>query len=171
MNILYDIFDLVDFPVIVTDSNMMILYKNHHAARYFGKIRKKSKITKYMISGNADIDFLVTHELEIDSGTPIKRALVICHEAYRILMFMPCLQFDNHREIVKTLNERFDGDIFKLYMADYKYYAEYKDPLCSGKRKISERGFDELFSLLHSQKTDSAPGKQRDWILQRLSKT
>ena len=76
MNISCDIFELADFPVVTTDKDFVILYKNKIATDAFGRLRKRSKINRYFINtNNCDISSPNACELEIETGTQIKRAL------------------------------------------------------------------------------------------------
>ena len=77
MNILYDIFELADFPVVITDKNFVITYKNGLAAKLFCGFRRRSKISRYFRNFKNEVDFSVINELDIETGTQFMRALVL----------------------------------------------------------------------------------------------
>ncbi len=122
MNISYDIFDLVDFPVVITDKNFIIIYKNNIACEYFGKLRKRSKITRYLADSTKNTDFSVISEAEFETGTLIKRALVFSKNDFIAFFFLSAMQFDGYIAVSEHIREKFAGESFralglKLYCA------------------------------------------------------
>ena len=146
MNISYDIFELMDFPLAVTDGGFNIVYKNRSAKRYLGKLRKGSKITKYMSCQSGDIDLTSIKETEFDTGTPIKRALVFCSRGAFVFTFMPCMQFEGYRQISEYIRENFPGDILDFFISSYaeSRYPEFK---CAN---VPSRVYADLLKLMQS---------------------
>ena len=143
MNISYDIFELMDFPIAVTDGDFNIVYKNRSAKRCLGKLRKGSKITKYMSCQSGDIDLTSIKETEFDTGTPIKRALVFCSRGAFVFTFMPCMQFEGYRQISEYIRENFPGDILDFFISSYAE-SRYPEVKCAN---VPSRVYADLLKL------------------------
>lgn len=155
MNISYDIFELSDFPIAITDGSFNIVYKNHSAKRYLGKLRKGSKITKYMSCQSGNIDLTSIKETEFNTGTPIKRALVFCSHGAFVFMFMPCMQFEEYRHISKYICENSHGDILDFFINSYteSHYPEVK---CAN---VPSRVYTDLLKIMQSLDEHAGPTK------------
>ncbi len=121
----YDIFDLADFPVIVTNRNFVIEYKNTMAVPFFSSFRKGSKITRHTpyLDENTDISKLC--EIEFTTGMQYKRALVFCHEPDSVFfVFLSSLQFERSGLIMERLKNAYNGNFFDFHIAAYNAYLE-----------------------------------------------
>ena len=148
MNISYDIFDLVDFPVVITDKNFIITYKNNIACEYFGKLRKRSKITKYLSDYAKNTDFSVISEAEFETGTLIKRALVFEEKDFVIFFFLSAMQFDSYELLSEYIKEKFDGNCLNFYFLAYKEYLNLQEISNFEKANVPERTYADLLALI-----------------------
>ena len=148
MNISYDIFDLVDFPIVITDKDFIIIYKNHIACEYFGKLRKRSKITRYLSDYTNNADFSVNSEAEFETGTLIKRALVFLEKEYCIFLFLSAVQFENYDSIVPYIKEKFAGSFSDFYFSAYKEYLSLQAMTDFEKAHVPERTYADLLELI-----------------------
>ncbi len=148
MSISFDIFDLVDFPIIVTDKNFIITYKNNIACEYFGKLRKRSKITKHLTGFANDTDFSLNSEAEFETGTLIKRALVFAESDFVVFLFLSAIQFENYTAVAGYIKERFAGNFLGFYCSAYKEYSALQAMSDFEKANVPERTFADLLALI-----------------------
>ncbi len=148
MNTSFDIFDLVDFPIIVTDKNFIITYKNNIACEYFGKLRKRSKITKYLADFANDTDFSLNSEAEFETGTLIKRALVFSENDFVVFLFLSAIQFENYSAVADYIKERFAGSFLRFYLSAYKEYSALQAMSGFEKANVPERTYADLLALI-----------------------
>ncbi len=149
MNISYDIFNLVDFPVIITDKNFIITYKNNIACEYFGKLRKRSKITRYLADYALDLDLSVISEVEFETGTLIKRALVFAEKDCVLFFFLSAMQFESYSAVSEYIKETFSGNFLDFYFSAYKEYLNLQSMSNFEKANVPERTYADLLALIN----------------------
>ncbi len=148
MNILYDIFELTDCPVVITDKNFVIKYKNGLAAKLFCGFRKRSKISRYFRNFKNDVDFSITNELDIETGTQFMRALVLpIDENTLIFLFFTLFAFTDAKKLLSYVREKYLGDFIDFYCTACREYAEMQTRDGFAKHTIPERAYAELLSL------------------------
>ena len=151
MNISYDIFDLSDFPIVVTDESFIITYKNRLAAKFFGLMRKRSKITRYFRNFKNDIDFSIINELDIETGTHFMRALVLpLKNGAFAFLFFTIYSFTDTKNLVEYVREKYAGDFIDFYCSAYKNHLALEKSSFSARADSGERVFSELSLLLSS---------------------
>ncbi len=148
MTLSYDIFNLVDFPIIVTDKNFIIIYKNNTACEYFGKLRKRSKITKYLADFAKDMDFSVNSEAEFETGTLIKRALVFAESDFVVFLFLSAMQLENYAAVAGHIKERFAGNFLGFCFSAYREYSALQAMSAFEKANVPERAYADLLALI-----------------------
>ena len=149
MNVSYDIFDLSDFPIIVTDESFIITYKNRLATKFFGSMRKKSKITRYFRNFKNDIDFSIINELDIETGTHFMRALVLpLQKGAFVFLFFTMYPFADTRNLIDYVREKHSGDFIDFYCSAYRKHNELEKSPNFAKTSSGERVFSELAILL-----------------------
>ena len=149
MNISYDIFDLADFPIILTDRDFIIVYKNNLAAKFFGKLRKRSKIIKHFRNFKNDIDFSDINELDIETGTQFMRALVFpLEEEHFIFMFFTLYAFYDTNKILEYVRKHHAGNLLDFYFAAYREHKTLENASAFEKANVPERAYSELMHLL-----------------------
>ena len=151
MNISYDIFDVADFPIVLTDNNFIIIYKNRLAAKLFGTLRKRSKITRHIRNFKSDIDFSDISELNIETGTQFTRALVLhLGENLFVFSFLSIYAFTSKLELAEHIKSSFGGDFMSFFCTAYKEYAKFESMSKTERANVPERAFPELAFLLSS---------------------
>lgn len=149
MNILYDIFELADFPVVITDKNFVITYKNGLAAKLFCGFRRRSKISRYFRNFKNEVDFSVINELDIETGTQFMRALVLpTDENTLIFLFFTLLAFTDTAKFLAYVREKYSGDFIDFYCNACREYSEMQTCNRFVKHNIPERAYAELLSLM-----------------------
>lgn len=156
----YDILDLADFPIIVTNRNFVIQYKNTMAVPFFSSFRKGSKITRHTpyLDENTDVSKLC--EIEFTTGTHYKRALVFFHEPDSVFfIFLSSVQFEKSGFIIEHLRNAYNGNFFDFHIAAYNAYPQAQSlPALSSPNRL----FDDLLTLIDLQ--GSAPSFMRKEI-------
>ena len=151
MNISYDIFDLADFPVVLTDRNFIITYKNNLAAKLFGKLRKRSKIIRHFRNFNNSMDFSDINELDIETGTHFMRALVFpIEDNSLVFLFFTIYAFTDTKNLLEHVREYFAGNLLDFYCAAYSEYNSAEKASFYEKSVLSERAYSELMFLSSS---------------------
>ena len=149
MNISYDIFDVADFPIVLTDSNFIIIYKNRLAAKLFGTLRKRSKITRHIRNFKSDIDLSDINELNIETGTQFTRALVLhLGENLFVFSFLSIYAFTSKLELAEHIKSSFGGDFMSFFCTAYKEYAKFESMSKTERANVPERAFPELAKIL-----------------------
>ncbi len=149
MNISYDIFDIADCPVIITDKNFTIIYKNNLASKFFCGFRKKSKISRHFHNVKNDTDFSEINELDIETGTQFMRALVLpIDENILAFLFFSIYAFTDINKLISYVREHYSGNLMDFYCKAYREYEENVKYGSFAKRNISERAYAELLSLM-----------------------
>jgi len=148
MDISYDIFDLTDFPIIITDGDFIIKYKNRLASKLFGKLRKGSKITRYLRNFKKDIDFFNICELDIETGTQFMRALImpLNNEAFAFLFFT-VYAFTDFSKLSEFANNNFGENLLDLYCNAYRQYKSSEGSAGKEKSNVPERTISELMAM------------------------
>lgn len=122
--ICYDIFNLADFPIIITDRNFTIQYKNSIAKSFFSGFRKRSKMFLYTDNLDKDSDLSEPLEIEFSQGTQYKRALVFAYDENTVFfIFLSNLQFEFFPPIFERVKEDFGGNFLDFYISAYNTYA------------------------------------------------
>jgi hypothetical protein len=146
MNISYDIFELTDCPVIITDKDLVITYKNRLVTKLFCGFRKRSKISRYFRNFKNDVDFSDINELDIETGTQFMRALVLpIGENTLAFLFFTLYAFTDSKKLIEYVREKFSGNFIDFYCAACREFTESK----LATRNIPERAFSELLSLTY----------------------
>ncbi len=152
MSVSYDIFDLADFPIIVTDKDFIIKHKNSVAARFFPKFRKGSKIMRHAsdIGKNTDISSLC--EIDFQTGMQLKRALVFTHNSGDVFFaFLPRFQLEDGKKLIDRLKEVYDGNFLDFYISAYNDYKRLRAASVfeSSSNEPARLG-EDLLLLLHT---------------------
>lgn len=148
MNVSYDIFELADCPVVITDKNFVITYKNSLASKLFCGFRRRSKISRYFRNFKNDVDFSLINELDIETGTQFMRALVLpVSEDALVFLFFTLFTFTNSEKMLTYVREKYSGNFFDFYCSAFREYTEMCAPGGFAKHSIPERAFSELLSL------------------------
>ena len=151
MNITYDIFDLADIPIVVTDENFVITYKNHLAHKLFVNFRKRSKISKHFRNFKNDTDFSNISELDIETGTQFMRALAFSLENKSIVfLFLTLYSFVDSKKFLNHVREKFNGNIFDFYASAYNEHAMIEKMPPHERAKLPVRAYSELLFFLSS---------------------
>lgn len=149
MNISYDIFELADCPVIITDENFVITYKNSLASKLFCGFRRRSKITRYFRNFKNDVDFSDINELNIETGTQFMRALVLpIGENDLAFLFFTLYAFTDTKKLLEYVRENFAGSFIDFSCALYSAYNKSKKANGFARASMSERAYSELITLL-----------------------
>lgn len=123
--ICYDIFNLADFPIIITDRNFVIQHKNNIAKRFFSNFRKSSRITLHTDELNKDTDLSEPIEIQFTKGTQFKRALVFLYDDETVFfVFFSNLQLENSKVMLERVKDQFKGNFFDFYTSAYNAYKE-----------------------------------------------
>lgn len=149
MDISYDIFDIADFPILLTDKNFIITHKNALAAKLFPKLRKRSKISRHFRNFKDDIDSSDINELDIETGTQFMRALVFpISENLFLFLFFPLYAFTDTKNLLEHIRENFSGNLLDFYCAAYREYKLINSARPFEKANVSERAYSELIYLV-----------------------
>ena len=144
--ICYDIFDLADFPIIITDRKFVIKHKNTMAAPFFSNFRKGSKITRHTSCLDENTDISKFCEIEFTTGTQYKRALVFSHNSEHIFfVFLSSLQFERNESIIERIQTTFDGNFFDFIISAYNSYLESQS---LPENALPTRFLDDLLMLM-----------------------
>lgn len=147
MNISYDIFELADIPVIVTDRDFVITYKNKLAAKLFCGFRRRSKISRYFRNFKSDTDFSNVSELNIETGTQFMRALVLpIGENALAFLFFSLYSFTDTEKLAQYVRENYSGDLIDFYADVYAAYKSRGASTFSGS-KACELPYAELMRI------------------------
>ena len=127
----FDVFTFMPFPVFVTDSEGVVIFKNDSCRRNIKNIRNGARVAKHI----KDIGFFPQNDpvsfSEISGEAPFFRFAmnkVACDGSiYFVFFFFPMLQFGNHSEIERFMLDRSNGDIFDFYV-DLKNLSENESP-------------------------------------------
>ena len=151
MDISYDIFDMTDFPILLTDKDFIIIYKNSLASKLFGKLRKHSKIIRHFRNFKTDIDFSNINEVEIETGTQFMRALVfpISEKTY-LFLFFPIYAFTDTKKLLEHVRKNFSGNLLDFYCTAYKEHKRLEKAHPFEKANLSARAYSELMQLVSS---------------------
>ncbi len=142
----YDIFNLADFPIIITDRKFIIQYKNSIAKSFFSGFRKRSKITLYTDKLDKDSDLSEPLEIEFSQGTQYKRALVFLYEENTVLfIFLSNLQFEISHTILERVKENFGGNFLDFYISACNTYAKSQNAF---ENSIPPRLLEDLMLLM-----------------------
>lgn len=148
MNLSYDIFELADIPVIVTDGDFVITYKNKLAAKLFCGFRRRSRISRYFRNFKNDADFSAVSELDIETGTQFMRALVMpIGENALAFLFFTVYAFTDTKKLLEYIREKFSANFIDFYCA---VYSACKNAGRSDFRggNSSERAYSELLTMM-----------------------
>lgn len=149
MNVSYDIFDLADCPVVITDKSLVITYKNGLAAKLFCGFRRRSKISRYFRNLKNDVDLSAINVLDIETGTQFMRALVLpADENTRVFLFFTLLAFTNSEKLLTYARENYSGDFIDFYCTAFREYAKMQNADSFARHRIPERAYSELLTLL-----------------------
>lgn len=125
MSVSYDIFDLADFPIIVTNENFVIKHKNNVAAQFFPNFRKGSKIIRHTSGISKNTDFSSLCEIDFQTGTQLKRALVFSHYSGDVFfVFLSRLQLEDGEKLARRIKEAYSGNFWDFYIAAYNEYEQ-----------------------------------------------
>ena len=148
MNVLYDIFELTDCPVVITNNNFVITYKNKLAEKLFCGFRRRSKISRYFRNFKNDTDFSLINELDIETGTQFMRALVLpTQENTLIFLFFTIFAFTDAEKLISYVREKYSGDFMEFYCTAFRQYEKMQSVSGFAKHNIPERAYAELLSL------------------------
>ena len=122
----FDVFSFMPFPVFVTDSVGVVIFKNDSCRQNIKKIRNGANAAKHIKDANI---FLKKDKIlfsETYCGGTFSRFAMSNIEAdstsYCVFLFLPMLQLDCHDEIERFILDRSNDDIFDFYI-DVKNYA------------------------------------------------
>lgn len=142
----YDIFDLADFPIIITDRKFLIKHKNTMAVPFFSNFKKGSKITRHTSCLDENTDLSKLCEIDFKTGTQYKRALVFSHGSEHIFfVFLSSLQFEKSKAIIEHIQNTFDGNFFDFIISAYNSYLESQS---LPQNALPTRFLDDLLMLM-----------------------
>lgn len=154
MSVSYDILDLADFPIIVTNSSFFIKHKNTVASRLFPKIRKGSKIMRHAVDTNGCTNSGDLCEIDFQTGTQFKRALTFCPSADDVFFFFfSYAQFCECEKLTERVKEVYSGNFLDFYIAAYNQYGKSQSADVLSRKSHShapERLYEELMLLVHA---------------------
>ncbi len=170
MSVSYDIFDLIEFPVIVTDEKFVIKYKNLVAYQLFPKIRKGSNMMRHSFDDikNAQISNLC--EIELKTGTHLTRALVFSHPSSDIFfVFLSRIQSDDSKQLIKRINEAYKGNFWDFYISAYsEYITSQRYRLLHKDSCAPPRLYNDLTLLMNASFVDPAFTKRNVYDIAEL---
>ncbi len=142
----FDIFLLADFPIIVTDGALKIVFKNTAAKLLLPKLRKSANMGKYLSEETENGACIKTKVINIKGGTHYKRAVLfdVGLSKNYALLFLPRLQFDGYEEFLSLAERKYGTDIAALFSDLYKNV-----PADTG-LPLTSRVNDELIDLIKS---------------------
>ena len=145
MNISYDIFELTDCPVILTDKDFTVIYKNRMAAKFF-TFRKRSKLIRHFRNFENGLDFSNINELDIETGTQFMRALVVPLKSGELaFLFFSLYAFTDTKKLLEYVRAKFSGNFIDFYCAAYRALTAENNSFCT---PIPERAYSELITLI-----------------------
>lgn len=153
MSLSFEIFELTEFPVVVTTADFKIIYKNSAASVFSPKFRQGSKITKYIAYQTKNPSISEIKRAEFITGTPYKRAVVSSSGMGDTLLFLfiSRIQFDDCEKFINHIEENHNGDFVKFYISAYtEYINSAKIKLPDFERKVPARLGSDLIYLLNS---------------------
>jgi len=149
MNVSYDIFELADIPVIITDGDFVITYKNKLAAKLFCGFRKRSRISRYFRNFKNDVNFSDISELDIETGTQFMRALVLpIGENALAFLFFTLYAFTDTKKLLCYVREHFSGNFIDFYCDAYSVYKNAFAGSSFSGSNASERPYSELLTIM-----------------------
>lgn len=153
MSLSFEIFELTEFPVVVTTADFKIIYKNSAASVFSPKFRQGSKITKYTAHQTKNPSISEIKRAEFITGTPYKRAVVSSSGIDNTLffLFISRIQFDDCEKFINYIEENHNGDFVKFYISAYtEYINSAKINFPDFERKTPARLGSDLIYLLNS---------------------
>lgn len=173
MSVSYDIFDLIEFPVIVTDERFVIKYKNIVAYQLFPKIRKGSNIKRHSFDDMKNAQFSNLCEIELKTGTQLTRALVFSHPSNDIFfVFLSRIQSDDSEKLINRINEAYKGNFWDFYISAYnEYIASQRSNLFNNENGAPPRLYNDLTLLMNVSFVDPAFTKRNVYNISELIST
>ena len=117
MTVSFDIFSLASFPVIVCDETGIVIYKNQMSKLSLRSVRRGISMQRRLVSGT-----IAGSETQIvDTGwtstfrKAIVSSLAIGAEHYRVLLFLPFLQFDQFSGVCNDIMSAYSDDILRFF--------------------------------------------------------
>lgn len=146
--------DNITIPILITDGNGVIIYKNRAARRCIPSPRLKANINNYIAvkmkrfrvqKGNVRIDFIRNSE------TVFNRALVFTYNGGEAWCFAPELIISEPEELHRFV-ERIDGKVLPDILADIAQESDSKDKILFGRY---QRVYTEFISMMKRLNTES----------------
>lgn len=170
MSVSYDIFDLIEFPVIVTNERFVIKYKNFVASKLFSKFRKGSNIMRHSFDDMKNAEISNLSEIELKTGTQLTRALVFSHPSNDIFfVFLSRIQSDDSEKLIKRINEAYKGNFWDFYISAYsEYIASQRAILFHEEASAPIRLYNDLTLLMNASFSDLSFTKRNVYDIAEL---
>ncbi len=170
MSVSYDIFDLIEFPVIVTNERFVIKYKNFVASKLFSKFRKGSNIMRHSFDDMKNAEISNLREIELKTGTQLTRALVFSHPSNDIFfVFLSRIQSDDSEKLIKRINESYKGNFWDFYISAYsEYIASQRAMLFHEEASAPIRLYNDLTLLMNASFSDLSFTKRNVYDIAEL---
>lgn len=152
MSVSYDILDLADFPIIVTNGKFAIKHKNAVASRLFPKFRKGSKIMRHAVDTGGCTFPCDLCEIDFQTGTQFERALTFCPSSNdAFFFFFSYAQFCKNSELIERVNGAYGGNFLDFYIAAYNQYDKSQSAgVLSNNSHAPKRLYEDLMLLIRA---------------------